>query len=200
MNSQTRSVLKAALIGLAISIALAAAHAGQEGRVNPIDPYQIFNPEVIARWVGRLGSIPLIFIVGVIVMSFRKTALWVSALNLVGAIAGISLAITVGVVALAAAYPVKDFPFATAGADRDDFVKDGMTACIRRQHGLPQNASLSDTVIYTFCSCYVNAAADVTTRDDIQYQAKYGTMSADEKEKLTASYEKCSKSAARAAH
>lgn len=197
MNSQTRSVLKAALIGLAVSIALAAASAVQEGRVNPIDPYQIFNPEVIARWVGRLGGIPLFFVVGAIVMSFRKTPIWVSALNLVGAIAGISLAIIVGVVALAATYPVKEFPFANAGADRDDAVKEVMTACIRRQHGLPQNAGLSDNAINAFCSCYANAAADVITRDDIQYQVKYSTMSADEKEKLTASYEKCSKGTAR---
>ena len=190
MTSQTRSVIKAALIGLAVSIALAAAHAAQEGRVTPIDPYQIFNPEVIARWVGRIGGIPLLFVVGVIVMSFRKTPVWVSALNLVGAVAGISLAITVGVVALAAAYPIKDFPFAT-GADRDDAVKEMMTACISKQRGLPQNAGLSDNVINAFCSCYANTAADVITRDDIQYQAKYGTMSADVTEKLTASYEKC---------
>ena len=197
MHSQTKSVLKAALIGLAVSIALAAVNAVNAGRINPIDPYEIFNPEVIAHWVGKVGGIPLLFVVAAIVMSFRKTAIWVSALNLVGAVVGISVVISVAVIALAAAYPIKRFPFASAGADRDAFVSDGIAHCIKRQRGLPQNQGASDDLIRDFCSCYTNAAADVTTREDIEYQARYGTMSDNEKENLTTAYKKCAPNAQR---
>ena len=197
MNSQTKSALKAALIGLAISIGLAAVHAVNEGRISPIDPYAIFNPEVIANWVGKVGGIPLLFVLGTIAFSFRKTAIWISMLNLVGAVVALTLAITIGVVVLAAAYPVKQFPFASAGADRDAFVRDGIAHCINRQRGLPQNQGASDDLIRNFCSCYTNAAADATTREDIEYQSRYGTMSDSEKEKLTTAYKKCAPNAQR---
>jgi hypothetical protein len=158
--------------------------------LTPIDPYQILNGEVIGHWVGRLGFLPLIFVVGAIAFSFRRTAIWISILNLFGAVMGISLAIAIGVVAIAAAYPAAEFPFA-AGAERDAFIKDGMVSCIRRQRGLPENRGATDQALNTFCSCYTNSAADVTTREDIQYQAKYRTMSAVAQANLTASYNKC---------
>ena len=190
MNPQTRSVLKATLIGLGVSIALAAINVLQAGRLDPIDPYQIFNAEVIARWVGRVGFIPLIFAIGAIAFSIRKTAIWVSILNLVGAAVGISLVIAVGVVALAAAYPVTEHPFAS-GSERDAFIRNGTASCVRKQRGLPENRDVSDDAMNAFCSCYTSAAADATTREDIQYQAKYGTMSADAKDRLTTAYNKC---------
>jgi|SRR5208337_1632844 len=84
MNAQTRSVLKATLIGFAISIVVTAISVPQEGRLDPIDLYQIFNGEVIARWVGRVGGLPLLFAIGAIMFSFPKTPIWISLLNLIG--------------------------------------------------------------------------------------------------------------------
>jgi hypothetical protein len=178
------------LIGLGVSIVVAAISVLQAGRMDPIDPYQIFNAGVIGRWVGRVGFLPLIFAIGAIVFSIRKTAIWVSILNLVGAVVGISLVVAIGVVALAATYPITERPFAS-GADRDTFITNGMASCVRRQRGLLENRDVSDAAIHVFCSCYTNAAADATTREDVQYEAKYGTMSDDTKAKLTAAYNKC---------
>jgi hypothetical protein len=190
MNAQTRSVLKATLIGFALSIVVTAVSVLQEGRLDPIDPYQIFNGGVIGHWVGRVGFLPLIFAIGAIAFSIRKTPIWVSILNLVGAVVGISLVVAIGVVAVAAAYPVSERPFAS-GAERDNFIKSGMSSCVRTQRGRPENRNVSDDAINAFCSCYTNAAADSTTHEDIQYQTKYGAMSDDAKAKLTAAYNKC---------
>jgi hypothetical protein len=190
MNAQTRSVLKATLIGLAISVVVTTIGVLSEGRLDPIDPYQIFNAGVVGHWVGRVGFFPLIFAIGAIALSIRKTPIWISLLNLIGAVVSISLVVAIGVVVAAAAYPVSERPFAS-GAERDNFIKSGMASCIRTQRGRPDNKGVSDDAINAFCSCYVNADADATTREDVQYQAKYGTMSADAKNKLTAAYNKC---------
>jgi hypothetical protein len=47
MNAQTKSVLKATLIGFAVSIVVTAISVLRAGRLDPIDPYQIFNGGVI---------------------------------------------------------------------------------------------------------------------------------------------------------
>jgi hypothetical protein len=144
MHPQTRNVLKAALIGLAISIVWAAVGVLQEGQLRPIDPFEILNAGVIGHWVGRVGFLPLFFAVAAIGFSIRKTPIWISILNLVGAVVGISLVVAIGVVAVAAAYPVPELPFA-GGADRDAFMKSAMASCIRTQRA--QNQSLSDSAI-----------------------------------------------------
>jgi hypothetical protein len=190
INPQTRSVLKATLIGLAVSIVVTAITVLPEGRLDPIEPYQIFNAGVIAHWVGRVGFIPLIFAVGAIAFSIRKTPIWISVSNLAGAVVGIALGVAIGVVAVAAAYPVAEFPFAT-GADRDAFMKKAMPSCIRKQRSLPENHNVSDDAINAFCSCYTDGVAGSITREDMQYQAKYDTMSADLEDKLTAAHIRC---------
>jgi hypothetical protein len=101
-NQQTRSVLKAGLIGLAVSVALTAVSTLSGKERTTIDPYWILNPEIIAYWVGKAGFLPLIFVVAIIAYSFRKTGLWKSALNLVGAVVGIVIVISVGVIVWAA--------------------------------------------------------------------------------------------------
>ena len=176
--------------GLAISIVVTAVSVFAGGRLDPIDPYQIFNAGVIGHWVGRVGFLPLIFAFGAIAFSIRRTPIWVSFLNLVGAVVGIVLVVAIGIVAVAAAYPVSERPFAS-GAERDSFIKSGMASCVRKQRGLPENRTVSDATINAFCSCYTNAAADATTREDIQYQAKFSTMSDAAKNRLTAVYNKC---------
>jgi hypothetical protein len=190
MNPQTRTVLKATVIGFAVSLAVTAASVLQKGRLDPIDPYDIFNAEVIARWVGQVGAIPLLCAIGATMYTFPKTPIWISFLNLVVAIAGIVLVIGIGVVAVAAAYPVSERPFAS-GADRDNFIKNGMASCVRAQRARPENRGVSDDTINAFCLCYTNAAADAATREDMQYQAKFGGMSADAQARLTAAYNKC---------
>ena len=159
MNPQTRSVLKAMLIGFAVSIVVTGISVIPKGRLDPIDPYQIFNPGVIAQWVGRVGVLPLIFAIGAIGFSIRKTPMWVSILNLVSAVVGIAFVVAVGVVAVAAVYPVAERPFAS-GAERDDFIKNGMASCVRTQRSRPENRGVSDDAINAFCLCYTNAAAD----------------------------------------
>jgi len=191
MNPQTRSVIKAALIGLAVSIAVVALNAFNEGRLAPIDTYQIFNPEVIARWIGRLCVIPLIFVIVAIVRNFRGVALWISALNFLGAIVGISLAISIGVVIVSSVYPVEQFPLADAGPDRNDWIKTTIASCITGQRRRPENAAASDELISTYCRCYANILADSTTREDIQYMANYHTPSAHMREEIASSFNKC---------
>lgn len=195
MNSQTKSVIKAAFIGLAISIALAALHAAQEGRVDPIDPYWVLNPEIMSHWIGKAGIIPLIFVIGTITFTFRKYSWWVSVLNLLGAVFGISVAVSLGISALAAVYPVREFPFAAAGPDREEFVQNAMAGCVRKQRSVPENRGVQDEIISRFCKCQAEASADITKREDIEYQVKYGSLSAEAIERLTASYNRCLESA-----
>ena len=94
-NSQTKSVVMAALAGLGLSILVAALNA-MSGGLKPIDPHQIFNPAIMAHWVARIGFLPLIFVIVAIALSFRKTPIWVSVLNFSGAVIGISLVTSCG--------------------------------------------------------------------------------------------------------
>jgi hypothetical protein len=59
-NSQIRSLIIAALVGLTVSIVGAAIEVMQKGRLEPIDPYYIFNPEILVAWIARLGVFPLL--------------------------------------------------------------------------------------------------------------------------------------------
>jgi hypothetical protein len=191
-RSQTKRVIKAALAGLVVSIAIAAVGVMSEGRVHPIDPYQILNPEIIANWIGRLGFIPLIFVIVAIASSFRRAPLWASAVNLLGAVVGISIIVGLGIVVVTAIHPINDFPFAAAGADRDSFIKDGIQSCIRRQRGLPENQGVSEKTFSDFCGCYVGLTADSVSKDEVKYQVEHpGQFSPTAIAKMTASYEKC---------
>jgi hypothetical protein len=191
-RSQTKRVIKAALAGLVVSIVVAAVGVMSEGRVHPIDPYQILNPEIIANWIGRLGFIPLIFVIGAIASTSRRVPVWVSAVNLLGAVVGISIIVGLGIVVMAAIHPIKELPFAAAGADRDSFIKDGTQSCIRRQRGLPANQGVSEKTFSDFCGCYVGSLADSFSKDDVKYQVEHsGQFSPTAIAKMTASYEQC---------
>jgi hypothetical protein len=70
-------------------------------------------------------------------------------------------------------------------------VKSSTAVCFKRRRGTPENQSVSDDVIADRCKCYANLIADLTMREDIQYMAKYGTPSANVKERIMAAYSKC---------
>jgi GYF domain 2 len=191
-SSQTKRVIKAALAGLGVSIAFTGASVISEGRLDPIDPYQIFNPGIIGYWVGRVGFIPLIFVIVAIASSFRRAPLWTSALNLLGAVVGISIIVALGVATVAAIQPVKEFPFAAAGPDRESFIKTGVQSCIRKQRGLPENQGVSEKAIADFCGCYVELTANKLSNDEVKYQAEHpGQFSPSAIAKMTASHEQC---------
>jgi hypothetical protein len=191
MNPQTRSVIKAALIGLAATIALTAPNVMEHGRLEPIDPDNIFNPFILGHWVGALGWLPLIAVVITIAVTARKSGLRRSIFNLFGALVGLSLAIIIAVAVVAAVYPVNEFPLAAAGPDRDSYLKNAVASCFTNQRRWPGNIGASDEVISAYCSCYGNLTADLMTREDIQYFAKYGTQSAHMREVIASSYDKC---------
>jgi hypothetical protein len=191
MNPQTKAVIKAATIGLAISLVVTAVGIVSEGRLKPIDPYLILNPGIIGHWVGRVGPIPAIFVIVAIGLRFREAGLWMSVLNFVGAVVGISLVISAGVVIAAAVYPVAEFPLAVPGPHRDDFVQKGLTSCFRSQRGRAENQGVPDGTISSFCKCYIDSLAETSTKEDIEYQVKHGTFSPHAVTKMTAAYNEC---------
>jgi hypothetical protein len=191
MNLQTKAVIKAALIGLAISLVVTATAVVSKGRLEPIDPYQILNPGILGHWIGQVGLIPVLAVIVAIGLRFRETGLWKSISNFVGAVVGISVVISAGVVIAAAVYPVAEFPFAALGPDRDDFVHKGMTGCFRSQRGRAENQGVPDGTITSFCKCYIDSMAETTRKEDIEYQAKHGTFSPHAVAKMTAAYNEC---------
>jgi len=60
-----------------------------------------------------------------------------------------------------------------SGTVRNAFVSAGMKKCLSRQQNDPDNKalSLSTKTITTYCSCYMNAIADITTYGDIKKEA-----------------------------
>jgi hypothetical protein len=79
MNSQTKTVSLAVLIGLAFSLVTALS-------TWEFDRYDIFNPGFLGSWVGQHGVVPFIFVFITIVVTFRKQGILISTLNFVGAI------------------------------------------------------------------------------------------------------------------
>jgi hypothetical protein len=142
-NPQTRGVIIAALIGLAISIIVAAIEVMQKGRLEPIDPYYILNPEILAYWIGRLGGLPLLFIVLSVAATARKAGLRSSIFNGLGAIVCVSLVVAVIVIAVAAVKPKKEFPYQDAGSDRDTFVKSIVPKCVTSTQAHPEYKNVS---------------------------------------------------------
>jgi hypothetical protein len=122
-------------------------------RIAPIDTYQIFNGQIIGEWVGRLGWLPLLLVIGTIILTFRKTAFWVSMLNLLGTIVGLVLVIGIAVVAVAASSPTKEHPFAASGADRTEFVNKASAGCFSKQRAREQNRNVADEEITQLRQC-----------------------------------------------
>jgi hypothetical protein len=63
-----------------------------------------------------------------------------------------------------------DYNSAISGKARDSFVSEGINSCISKQENDPDNKSLSLSrdVLSKYCSCYMNALADITIYADLR--------------------------------
>jgi hypothetical protein len=95
MNAQTKTVIKAMLIGFAASFTVAAINLLAGGQLKPMDPYWMLNPSIIGYWTSPIATIPLFFAVGAIVVKVREASLWASALNFVGVIVAIPVLVCI---------------------------------------------------------------------------------------------------------
>jgi hypothetical protein len=196
MNFQTKRVIRAGLLGLIPALLIAAVGIMAKGGLEPweLDEYQITNPEVIARWIERLGFISLICVLVVVARSFRKAGAAVSLLNAVVGIVVISLVIGIGVAASAYVRSItrSDTELSwKSGPSRTWAVRTVSESCFSKQRSLPDNRSLSDAVLNDFCGCYANSLADQMTNEEVKYWAEHGNPSPSSISKMTASFEKC---------
>ena len=191
MNLQIKRTIKATLIGLAISFAVAGIGCLSEGRINPLDPYWALNPEIIAHWVGRLGFIPLIVAIVVMITGFRKAGALVSVLGFLGTLVALCAVISATVILVAAAYPVAELPFAASGSERESFLRQVTDTCASKQKARPENRALSDASIRKFCQCFAQSVADKTKRADLEYQARHDTPSPAAVSLMTQAYSTC---------
>jgi hypothetical protein len=173
MNSQTKYVGLAVLIGLAIS-SVTAISAWK------FDRYDILNPSFLGEWVGHYGVFPFIFVCGTIVWTFRKHGILISSLNLVGAM--ICIAFLICAAGITAAYFLTanesgaSLPFSTAGKDRDYFVSNATQACINKYGPEWKERQLPERLLSEYCACGASNLADATTRDEMIYFIKNGAF------------------------
>lgn len=192
MNSQIKSVTIAGVIGLALSILAQLSSVLTQGYVSPLDRFNPFNAEILAHWVGAVGALPLILIVGTVMATWRKAGSRNSILNGIGATATVAMIICLAIISLSVLErPNKDAPFATASADRATFVKSTTSSCVIRQQSAPENKSVSAATINSFCTCYGNALADVTTMEELTYTVEHHGPSPSMTAKINATYQKC---------
>ena len=196
MNSQIKSVTIAAVIGLALSILAQLSSVLTQGYVSPLDRFNPFNGQILGYWVGALGALPLILIVGTVMATWRKAGSRNSILNGIGAIVTVTLVICLTIISLATLeHPNKDAPFATASADRATFVKSTASSCVTRQQSAPENKSMSVEAINAYCTCYANSLADVTTMEELTYMVERHGPSPSMTAKINATYQKCAEAA-----
>jgi len=177
MGVQVKRTLIVTLVGLAVTIAIAAINALTAGRLDPIDPMRPMNPEILGYWFGNLGWIPLIAAIVVMIIGFRKSGVGISIATFLGAVVGLLVVICTLVGVVASAYPVGELPLATPGPERDAFMRSATESCFRKQRPAPANNALSDADVQKFCRCVAEAIARQTTREDIDYQEKNKTFS-----------------------
>ena len=192
MKSQTKSVTIAAVIGLALSILGNLSGVLTLGYVSPLDRFNPFNAEILAYWIGNLGGLPVLFIVGTVMATWRKARTRNSILNGVGAIVILIIVVCTAVVSLAVFdQPNKDTPLKAASADRATFVNALIPSCVAKQQSVPQNKDVSAAAINAICTCYGNALADVTTMEEITYITEHHGPSPSMATKINAAYLKC---------
>jgi hypothetical protein len=196
MNAQTKRVIKAAAVGLILSIIITAVNL----KPWELDDFQILNPEVIAHLIGGVGFLPALFVLIAVATSFRKFGARVSALNALGGILVLSLVIAIGV--MTAAYVKSAIRsdtelFYGSGAMRNYYVAKIFESCVHNQRLHPDNRAASDALLKTYCECFANTAADTTTYAEGKYFTEHGTPSAEEKARIQSYAEKCIVSATR---
>jgi hypothetical protein len=201
MNVQTKRVIKAAVIGLILSITITAVNITANG-LKPweLDEFQILNPEVLAHWIGGVGFLPALFVLIAVATSFRKVGVRVSALNALGGILVLSLVIAIGVVTAAyVKFALRSDTelFYGSGATRNYYVAKIFESCFHSQRLRPENRAASDALLKTYCECFANTVADTTTYAEGKYLTEHGNPSAEEKARIQSYGEKCMVSATR---
>ncbi len=80
-----------------------------------------------------------------------------------------------------------------SGKARESFVTEGITSCMKKQENDPENKSLSLSrqVLTKYCSCYMNALADMTTYGDLRAVSKDGSVVPVMKNKIGAADASC---------
>ncbi len=195
MNAQTKTVIKALLIGFAASFTVAAGNLLAGGQLKPMAPYWTPTPSITGYWTSPIGIIPLLFALGAIAVTVRKTSPWVSVLNFLGVIVTIPALVSIMAFTVAVAHPpAPEFPYAAAGPEREWFVRDTVETCRKKARDNPQNAAVSEQAVRDYCTCYAISLADVTTRDHIEYHAKHGNLAPDAVPKLRIASGRCVRS------
>jgi hypothetical protein len=175
MKSQIRIVIIAVVAGLALTLLTNWSNLIQAGNGASLDPANPFDGNVLGYWAGMLSGVPMIFVVIAIVATARRAGARNSIISGLGAVTGVfcvSLAITYAVIAVAAAHPPKELPFADAGASRDSFVKGALNSCVQKQKELAQNKAVPAAAIDAYCSCVGNSMADLATRAEVAAMAQ----------------------------
>jgi hypothetical protein len=196
MNAQTKRVIKAAAVGLILSIIITAVNL----KPWELDEFQILNPEVIAHLIGGVGFLPALFVLIAVATSFRKFGARVSALNALGGILVLSLVIAIGVVTAAyvkSAIRSDAELFYGSGATRNYYVAKIFESCFHSQRSRPENRAASDALLKTYCECFANTVADTTTHAEGKYFTEHGAPSPEEKARMQSYAEKCMASATR---
>ena len=196
MNAQTKRAIKAAAVGLILSIIITAVNL----KPWELDEFQILNPEVIAHLIGGVGFLPALFVLVAVATSFRKAGARVSTLNALGGILVLSLVIAIGVVTAAyvkSAIRSDAELFYGSGATRNYYVAKIFESCFHSQRSRPENRAASDALLKTYCECFANTVADTTTHAEGKYFTEYGAPSPEEKARMQSYAEKCMASATR---
>jgi hypothetical protein len=82
--------------------------------------------------------------------------------------------------------PEPDSNSSIGGKAREAFIKEGHASCLRKQQGDTTNTSLSLSreSLSGYCSCYINALADLTTYGDVKNYPKDGSIPPNMKRKI----------------
>jgi hypothetical protein len=72
------------------------------------------------------------------------------------------------------------------GKTREGFIREGHSSCLKKQEGdaSARSLSLSREILSGYCSCYINALADLTTYDDVKIAAKDSAIPSIMKQKI----------------
>ena len=152
------------------------------------DEYDILNPSFLGSWVGQFGFFPFLFVFITVVVTWKKHGIFMSLLNLTGAVLGI--AVLVCAAGISAAYILTvnksgtSLPLATASKDREVFVSGATQACIKKFETEWKARQLPDKLLSEYCGCGASNIADLTTRDEMIYYGKNGTLAPSLMEKL----------------
>jgi L-cystine uptake protein TcyP (sodium:dicarboxylate symporter family) len=190
MKSPSLTIIKVMLIGLIIGSVLATDNAIKKQAIDPID---IFNSQVIAGYIGYV--LPYVLISGLIgaLLVFRKISFRLIILDVVGATLCAEFIAGIIIIVVAAVYPIGDHPL-KSGKWRDDFIKSAIASCIDKQLSNSTSYMFTKKQIESNCLCEVKGVADLMTRRDLMYFAKYGATPSDLNDQLISLARKCAAS------